>query len=178
MREHTKIWVAVYAAGVMAGILCAEFDCAGISIMQMGIFAENHLTESVKVCVPGLEYIWYIVRMRLLPLCILTLAGAQDWKKTSAVLFFLWTGFLAGVLFCAAVLQLGIKGIFICVLALLPHTPFYVAAYVAILIYLLNYPVVNRWNINKTTGVLILFAIGIFLECYVSPAVLRFALNL
>ena len=116
--------------------------------------------------------------MRLLPLCILTLAGATRWKKASAVLFFLWTGFLAGVLFCAAVLQLGIKGIFICVLALLPHMPFYVAAYVAILIYLLNYPVVNRWNINKTTGVLILFAIGIFLECYVSPAVLRFALNL
>ena len=177
MREHTKIWVAVYAAGVMAGILYANL-IAQESIMQMGIFSENHLTESVKVCVPGLEYIWYIVRMRLLPLCILTLAGATRWKKTSAVLFFLWTGFLAGVLFCAAVLQLGIKGIFICVLALLPHMPFYVAAYVAILIYLLNYPVVNRWNINKTTGVLILFAIGIFLECYVSPAVLRFALNL
>ena len=156
MREHTKIWVAVYAAGVMAGILYANL-IAQESIMQMGIFAENHLTESVKVCVPGLEYIWYIVRMRLLPLCILTLAGATRWKKASAVLFFLWTGFLAGVLFCAAVLQLGIKGIFI---------------------YLLNYPVVNRWNINKTTGVLILFAIGIFLECYVSPAVLRFALNL
>ena len=177
MREHTKIWVAVYAAGVMAGILYANL-IAQESIMQMGIFAENHLTESVKVCVPGLEYIWYIVRMRLLPLCILTLAGATRWKKASAVLFFLWTGFLAGVLFCASVLQLGIKGIFICVLALLPHMPFYVAAYVAILIYLLNYPVVNRWNINKTTGVLILFAIGIFLECYVSPAVLRFALNL
>lgn len=177
MREHTKIWVAVYAAGVMAGILYANL-IAQESIMQMGIFAENHLTESVKVRVPGLEYIWYIVRMRLLPLCILTLAGATRWKKTSAVLFFLWTGFLAGVLFCAAVLQLGIKGIFICVLALLPHMPFYVAAYVAILIYLLNYPVVNRWNINKTTGVLILYAIGIFLECYVSPAVLRFALNL
>ena len=177
MREYTKIWVAVYAAGVMAGILYANL-IAQESIMQMGIFAENHLTESVKVCVTGLEYIWYIVRMRLLPLCILTLAGATRWKKTSAVLFFLWTGFLAGVLFCAAVLQLGIKGIFICVLALLPHMPFYVAAYVAILIYLLNYPVVNRWNINKTTGVLILYAIGIFLECYVSPAVLRFALNL
>lgn len=177
MREHTKIWVAVYAAGVMAGILYANL-IAQESIMQMGIFAEKHLTESVKVCVPGLEYIWYIVRMRLLPLCILTLAGATRWKKTSAVLFFLWTGFLAGVLFCAAVLQLGIKGIFICVLALLPHMPFYVAAYVAILIFLLNYPVVSRWNINKTTGVLILFAIGIFLECYVSPAVLRFALNL
>ena len=177
MREHTKIWVAVYAAGVMAGILYANL-IAQESIMQMGIFAENHLTESVKVCVPGLEYIWYIVRMRLLPICILTLAGETICKKASAVLFFLWTGFLAGVLFCAAVLQLGIKGIFICVLALLPHMPFYVAAYVAILIYLLNYPVVNRWNINKTTGVLILFAIGIFLECYVSPAVLRFALNL
>ena len=177
MREYTKIWVAVYAAGVMAGILYANL-IAQESIMQMGIFAENHLTESVKVCVPGLEYIWYIVRMRLLPLCILTLAGATRWKKASAVLFFLWTGFLAGVLFCAAVLQLGIKGIFIFVLALLPHMPFYVAAYMAILIYLLNYPVVNRWNINKTTGVLILFAIGIFLECYVSPAVLRFALNL
>lgn len=177
MREHTKIWVAVYAVGVMAGILYANL-IAQESIMQMGIFAENHLTESVKVCVPRLEYIWYIVRMRLLPLCILTLAGATRWKKTSAVLFFLWTGFLTGVLFCAAVLQLGIKGIFICVLALLPHMPFYVAAYVAILIYLLNYPVVNRWNINKTTGVLILYAIGIFLECYVSPAVLRFALNL
>ena len=163
MREHTKIWVAVYAVGVMAGILYANL-IAQESIMQMGIFAENHLTD--------------IVRMRLLPLCILTLAGATRWKKTSAVLFFLWTGFLTGVLFCAAVLQLGIKGIFICVLALLPHMPFYVAAYVAILIYLLNYPVVNRWNINKTTGVLILYAIGIFLECYVSPAVLRFALNL
>ena len=51
MREHTKIWVAVYAAGVMAGILYANL-IAQESIMQMGIFAENHLTESVKVCVP------------------------------------------------------------------------------------------------------------------------------
>ena len=48
MREHTKIWVAVYAAGVMAGILYANL-IAQESIMQMGIFAENHLTESVKV---------------------------------------------------------------------------------------------------------------------------------
>lgn len=176
MREGVKIWVAVYTAGVLTGILYANL-IAQESILQMGIFAENHLIQSVEKCEPELEYIWYILRTRGLILCVFALAGATRWKKMSAILFLLWTGFLTGILFCSAVLQMGIKGIFICVMAFVPHMFSYAAAYLVILIYLLNYPV-SRWNINKAAGVCCLFAVGIFLECYVSPFVLRFALHL
>ena len=48
MNIQRKIWVAVYAAGVMAGILYANL-IAQESIMQMGIFAENHLTRECEI---------------------------------------------------------------------------------------------------------------------------------
>ena len=87
MREHTKIWVAVYAAGVMAGILYANL-IAQESIMQMGIFAENHLTESVKCAYLD----WNIYGTLCVCACylfaFLRLQGQQDGKRQVRYCFF------------------------------------------------------------------------------------------
>ena len=76
----------------------------------------------------------------------------------------------------SAVLQTGIRGIFLCLAALFPHFLFYGAAWVILLWYFFQYPKVE-WNRMKTLGFFLLTAVGVLLECYVNPVLLKWMIK-
>lgn len=175
MPKTFKICMTICAVGFVTGILYANL-IAQDSIRQIGVFTENHLSQYVREHITESEYLWYIVRRRGVLLGLLFLAGGTRWKKMGAIIFLIWMSFLMGILLCSAVLQMGGKGIVICVAGLLPHTLFYLCSYVILLIYLLEYPRI-RLSWQKTVRVLALFIAGILLEYSVAPGLLKYMIS-
>lgn len=76
----------------------------------------------------------------------------------------------------AAVMQIGIKGVILCVVGLMPHVLFYTAGYVMLLWYLFCYPQI-KWDFMKSVCFVLLIAVGVVLECYVNPALMKMFLK-
>ena len=107
-------------------------------------------------------------------LCIL---GTFRWRKIVVATGLLWTGFLTGILTVSAVMQLGIKGILFCIVALFPHMVFYGLAYGIVLLYLYHYPR-KQWNVSKTVFVILMLFLGVVLETYVNPFLMKWVLKM
>ena len=147
IRENRMYVVWICMAGFLAGILYANVLAAD-EIAGIGIFQEYFLGRFSGVEILSADYIWYIARIRAVPL------------------------FLLGLIMTAAVLKMGGKGLVLCLIALTPHLFFYAAGYLILLWYLFRYPEV-RWNLSKTVCMAFLILTGFLLECYVNPVLMQ-----
>lgn len=175
IQESKKQLFVLYMTGFLAGILYANIVSKQY-VSVTGIFNEYFLNQYAQTEVVAEEYIWYIIQVRLLPFAVLAILGCTRFKKPAVLLCLLWTGFSTGMLAVASVMHLGLKGILLCVAGMLPHFIFYILAYTVLLWYFYNYPN-TRWNPSKTLFVAVTFAIGIILESYINPVVLKAFIN-
>ena len=171
IRENRMYVVWICMAGFLAGILYANVLAAD-EIAGIGIFQEYFLGRFSGVEILSADYIWYIARIRAVPLFLLAALGSTKLRKASAAVFLAWTGFSLGLIMTAAVLKMGGKGLVLCLIALTPHLCFYAAGYLILLWYLFRYPEV-RWNLSKTVCMAFLILTGFLLECYVNPVLMQ-----
>ena len=175
MRSYGKIFLALCLAGFVGGILYANTG-ARDHILAAGIFSDYFLEQYGQTSIDGEEFLWFVLQKRSLPLILVCALGCTRLRRAVAVGFLAWTGFSGGILMTSAVLQTGIRGIFLCLAALFPHFLFYGAAWVILLWYFFQYPKVE-WNRMKTLGFLLLTAVGMLLECYVNPVLLKWMIG-
>lgn len=90
----------------------------------------------------------------------------------AAVLFLVWTGISGGILISTAVISMGIRGSFLCIVGIFPQFIFYIPAYLILIWYCWSYPQ-NRWNRQKTVFVSLAVSTGMLLEIYVNPSLVR-----
>ncbi len=171
IRENKKHFALYCMLGFFGGILYANLLSKDY-ITSMGILNEYFLNQYSAEDIRIAEYLWYVARLRLVPVLALGILGGTRIRKEIAAIFLIWTGFCAGLLFTSAVMKMGVKGIILCLIALIPQFVFYVAAYFALLWYLYTYPE-TRWNLSKTVVCLLLITVGILLECYVNPVLMQ-----
>ncbi len=76
-----------------------------------------------------------------------------------------------------AVMQLGIKGILLCIAGILPQGIFYAMGYGMLLTYWFRYPN-SRWNRAKLLFVIIMFLAGIILETYANPVLVKLIIKM
>lgn len=175
IRENKKFFVLFCMLGFLIGIFYANIVSKDY-ITSMGIFNEFFLNQYIQTEINMGEFAWYVVRVRLMPVILLFALGCTKLRKGIVILFLLWTGFSCGMIMTSAIMKMGIKGIVLCLLALTPQFIFYTAGYVVLLWYLFLYPEA-KWNITKTICFLLLMALGIVLECYVNPVLMKIFLK-
>ncbi len=141
-------------------------------VAEPGIFSDYFLSQFQTIEINVGEYIWYLLRLRLLPLAMLAFFSFTRLRKAAAVLFLIWAGISGGILISLAVLSLGIKGSFLCLAGIFPQFLCYVPAYLILIWHCCSYPQ-NRWNRQKTAFVSAAMLIGLILEIYVNPSVVR-----
>lgn len=173
--ENKKYFVLFGMLGFLAGIVYANLISRDY-IANMGIFNTYFLEQYQQTDINVTEYIWYIARVRVTPLILLIIAGGSRIRKAAAAFCLVWTCFLGGLLMTSAVMKMGIRGMVLCLIALVPHMIFYGAGYLILLWYLLNYPIV-RWNLSKTVCMVLFVMLGIVTECYVNPVVMQLFLK-
>lgn len=175
VRQNKKQIAVFYMAGFLIGILYANLMSKEYLSMT-GMFNQYFVNQYVQTEIVIQEYLLYVTKARIVPMICLVVLGCLRIRKAVVVAFICWTGFLSGILFTTAVMKMGVKGIIFCIILLLPQFLFYVAGYMILLWYLYCYPE-SRWNISKTIFFIVLMAIGIILECYTNPILVKLFLN-
>ena len=175
IRENKKYCVVFCMLGFLIGILYANIVSKDY-ITSMGIFNDFFLNQYAQTDIGMAEYAWYIIRIRMMPVILLFALGCTRFRKGVVVAFLLWTGFSCGMIMTSAIMKMGVKGIVLCLLAMTPQFAFYIAGYVVLLWYLFSYPQ-SKWNLTKTVCFLLLLALGIVLECYVNPVLMKMFLK-
>ena len=165
----------IFMLGFIAGIIYVNVFAKSY-VISMGIFCDYFLEQYIVNQIDTKEYMFYILKIRVLPLMILCIAANTKYKKIIACLFLLWTGFSGGLIFTAAVMKLGMRGIGLCITGLLPQFVCYAVLYAMIVLYLFTYPN-TRWNGTKTMSVIIFMLLGIVSECYMNPVILQIYMN-
>ena len=171
IQENKRWFVLFYMTGFFVGILYANIISRDY-IASTGIFNDYFLEQYTQVDIDTVDFLWYVVYVRALPVIFLIAFGCSRFRKAAALAFILWTGFSSGVILTTAVMKLGVKGIILCLICVTPQFLCYVAAYLMLLWFLFVYPK-TRWNLTKTVSFLLLMAVGILLECYVNPVIMK-----
>ena len=86
IRENRMYVVWICMAGFLAGILYANVLAAD-EIAGIGIFQEYFLGRFSGVEILSADYIWYIARIRAVPLFLLAALGSTKLRKASAAVF-------------------------------------------------------------------------------------------
>lgn len=166
-----KQFLVFFMPGFLLGILYVNFIAKNY-MAEQGIFSEYFLNQFRSSHVEIREYIWYLLRLRAVPFLVLIGLSFTRVKKAAAVLFLCWTGISFGILVSAAVLSMGLKGSLLCVAGLFPQFLFYVPAYLVLLWHCYMLPQ-SGWNRQKTVFMALMMAVGIVLELYVNPILVK-----
>lgn len=170
-QNKSQFLTVFLMAGFVGGILYANL-ISGQCVTTSGIFSEYFLNQYTQMEIVTEDYIWYVMRVRIVPFLGICFLGCTRWKKVLVGGVLGWTGFSGGLLAVSAVMRLGIKGLVVCLVGLFPQACFYILAYAVLLIYLYRYPE-GRWNAGKTVFILLDLVIGILLETYVNPVLMK-----
>lgn len=176
MRSHGRIFLALCLAGFIGGILYANTG-ARDHILAAGIFSDYFLEQYTQAEIQTQDYFWYILWVRAGMLAAISLLGQMKGVRrwiVAAVL--VWTGFLGGLFFTAAVIKLGPVGILFCLAAIIPQALFYIAGYGIVLWYFYSFPRAS-WNSAKTVGTILTIGVGIISESYLNPIFLKIFLK-
>ena len=171
IQENKKFLIVFCMLGFLIGIVYGNVMSKDY-IASMGIFNEFFLTQYSQAEIDVMEYMWYVIRVRVVPLVLVAALGCTRLRKAVAGTFLAWTGFCGGMLMTSAVLKMGVKGVILCLIALTPHFVFYGAGYIVLLWYIFTDPE-SKWNLSKTVSMILFVSLGILLECYVNPIIME-----
>ena len=166
-----KELLVFFMPGFLLGIIYVNF-IAKQYMAEPGIFSEYFLEQFRSATVEAREYIWYLLKIRAVPFLVLVGLSFTKVRKAASVLFLVWTGIAFGILISAAVLNLGLKGSLLCVVGLFPQFLFYIPAYLVLLWHCYMVPQ-SGWNRQKTIFMSLMMAVGIMLELYVNPVLVK-----
>ncbi|EOS81750.1 hypothetical protein C817_00479 [Dorea sp. 5-2] len=175
IQENRRFLALFCMLGFLIGIIYANLMSKD-HIASMGIFNEFFLNQYSQEEINMPEYLWYIVRIRVMPAILVAALGCTKLRRGVVAGFLIWTGFCGGMIMTAAVLKMGIKGLILCLIALAPHLVFYIAGYLILLWYLFTYPD-SQWNLSKMVSTALFLAVGVLLECYVNPIIMELFLK-
>ena len=160
-----------FMPGFFFGILYVNLTAQN-TFTSPGIFSESFLRQYEAAEVAAGIYLLYLIRVRVFPFLMLIGLSFTRVRKFSAGAFLAWTGLSCGIILSMAVMEMGIKGIFFCIVGVLPQFLLYIPSYVVVLWYCWIYPQ-NKWNREKTVFVVGTMLGGILLEAYVNPTLVK-----
>ena len=101
IKNQSRVVILIYMIGFLLGIVYMNMS-AGEYISSMGIFNRNFAEQFQKTDIKGVQYLGYLVRLRVLPAIILALIGMTRFRRIGSTVFLVWTGILCGVYFTCA----------------------------------------------------------------------------
>ena len=127
-----------------------------------------------------LDLLGYILKSRLSVLVFLWLMGLTVIGSMTVLLFGLWVGFSFGLILTMAVTKLGMAGIILCLISMLPQYLVYIPAFLFGLLRIYEMSRIKKWNgayVGAFGVTCFLVILGAFLESYVNPLFLKLLLK-
>ena len=174
-KSKNQLLISFLVVGFFIGVIY-ENVVAKNQVITTDIFLKSNLQRYLQTDVIAEKYSWYVLKERIFILLMLGILSCMKWKKIFVVMCLSVIGFFSGVFCVAAILQLGIKGILICVAGALPQALFYGFMYGMMFVFWFWFPE-RKWNHTKTIFLFALLIIGILLEIYVNTIVVKFVIR-
>lgn len=175
-RNKSQLLILFLTVGFLVGIIY-ENVVSGKQVIATELFLKSNLERYLKTDIVAEKYFWYVLKERILLFAIICVLGCMKWKKFFVALCLGVVGFLAGILTVSAVLQLGIKGILFCLVGIFPQGILYSISFTILFAYWYQFPE-RRWNRTKLLFVIVSFILGIVLETYVNPLLLKWVIQI
>ena len=161
----------VILAGVVAGTLLANLVIDNVTD-KIGIFNPDFKNAFANVNLDGTLYLRYIFAMRLKEYIGLWLVLLTPAAITGIYVFMAVVGISTGMMVSVSVMNMGVKGMFIYAVSLLPQYIIYAAA----VFFIVSYIEKRHITMKKTTVAImisLLFLItGTLYETYISPVLI------
>lgn len=171
IQQSKKQLLIYYMAGFVVGVFYANL-IAGKYLAATGILSDYFLNQYANTEIVVEDYVIYILRVRLFPLAALLILSNTKFRKPAVIATLLWTGFSTGLILVESVIKLGVKGILLCVIGITPQFICYIMAYFVVLWHLYAGQT-KKWYMGKAVFVAISMLLGIVLEGYVNPVLLK-----
>lgn len=175
-KNKNQLLIVFLVVGFFIGVIC-ENVITKKQVVTTEIFLKSNLQRYLQTDVIAEKFFWYVLKERVIFLLIVCILSCVKWKKIFVTMCLVLIGFFAGTFCVSAVLQLGMKGILLCVAGMFPQMLFYGFMYGMLFVHWFRFPE-RQWNRTKMLFVIILFVIGIFLEVYVNPIIVKFIIGI
>ena len=166
-----KQLLAFFMPGFLIGILYANCFLKQ-TIVDTNLFDVEILKKYTEINSFGNIYFLYIVQIRLIPFALLMALAFTKIKKLLMPIVVSGSAFSIGILLTVAVIKMGMKGVLLCIVSVIPQTICYVPAYLVLLIYCMQYPS-GQWSRQKTVFAFGMLMIGMMIEAYLTPVIIR-----
>lgn len=175
-KNKNQLLIVFLVVGFLIGVIYENVITKN-QVVTTEIFLKSNLQRYLQTDVIAEKYFWYVIKQRVVFLLIICILSCVKWKKIFVTICLILTGFFTGTFCVAAVLQLGMKGILLCVAGMFPQMLFYGFLYGMLFVHWFRFPE-RQWNRTKMLFVIILFVIGILLEVYVNPIIVKFIIGI
>lgn len=175
-RNKNQLLIIVLAVGFLVGIIY-ENIVSGKQVIMTELFTKSNLQRYLQTNVMVEKYFWYVAKERILLFAAVLLLGFTKWKKAFTIICLILVGFFLGTFTVSSVLQLGIKGILLCFAGMFPQIICYGVAYSILFLYWYRFPE-RQWNQAKTFCIIIMQVLGIILEVYVNPILVKLVIRI
>lgn len=175
-RSKGQLLLIFITVGFLIGIIYQNV-VSGHQIITTDLFLQSNLERYLHTDVVAEKYLWYVLKERVLLLGVVLILGFLKWKKFVVAVCLGWVGFVMGVLTVSSVLQLGIKGILFCIAGLLPQGIFYGIFCSVLFVYWYWFPI-RQWNKVKTIFLVLMFSVGVLVEAYVNPLLVKWVIQI
>ena len=175
-KNVNQLLISLLVVGFFVGVIYENLISKN-QVITTELFSKRNLQRYLQTDVIAEKYFWYIIKERVIFLILICILACMKWKKIFIALCLLLSGFFIGTFCVTSVLQLGIKGLLFCFAGLFPQMIFYVFLYGILFVHWFHYPE-QQWNRTKTLFTVVLFVIGIILEVYVNPMVVKFVIGI
>lgn len=174
--EKQKFFCAIIFCGFVVGILYTNLVAIDYLTMT-GIFNGYYLSEFANQKFIIIEYLPRIIWNRLIPLMVVIVLAYSKLHKVIVIGLVMWVGFLWGIFMSLGIAQLGMFGIVVCIVSVMPQIVFYIPTYLIVGIYGYQYPN-SSINMSKIIVGSSCFVMGIVMECQVNPYMLKWIINI
>ncbi len=171
LREHVwpSICTALFFAGLLLGILWVQTSRFSFE----GIFGAYFLNQYASLQLDREKLMIYIGRYRLGQYLFLVCCGGLSFAPVILYMVMLLLGFVCGSILGVSTVQLGIQGILICVIGVIPQIFFYLLAYGWVFLWVMRKGRnKKRYLLLSVVGLCVLL-LGILAESYLNPLFLQ-----
>ena len=175
-RGKGQLLLIFIAVGFLIGIIYQNI-VSGKQVITTDLFLKSNLERYLHTDIVTKKYLWYVLKERIWLFVIILMLGCIKWKKFVVAVCLSLAGFIMGVLTVSSVLQLGMKGILFCIAGMLPQGIFYGILYSVLFVYWYWFPA-RQWNKVKTIFMALMFTVGVLVEVYVNPVLVKWIIQI
>ncbi|PXV95997.1 stage II sporulation protein M [Lachnotalea glycerini] len=183
---HKKLFLILFMVSFLSGIVFTNVFGRAY-ILGVGLMGEYFLLNFQHTQINFSRLFIYVFKERIKLFLLIGILGITNIGIPVISLLFMWLGFSSGVLLSVAILKFGLKGILVCMGGIFPQFLIYIPVILFYSDKIIDKRFLDKKTLRKQNIIeyilflvigIIIISIGVILESYINPFILKSLINL